>query len=165
MDEINTFNKELIHFFNIDKLNAYIYIYLEIEGKKIKSEKNKINYYKLTLNEIKDEKKEIICLILDNIELKILIRIISKKEKIKTDDLDIKENNSNKKKAKIYTQYNGNINNFESNGLSIKDKIKFFNGDFIKKSLHKSEKIPGKLKIPEIFLPQNNNVDKYKKDE
>ena len=104
MDEINTFNKELIHFFNIDKLNAYIYIYLEIEGKKIKSEKNKINYYKLTLNEIKDEKKEIICLILDNIELKILIRIINKKEKLKTDDLDIKENTSNKKKSKnIYT--------------------------------------------------------------
>ena len=166
MDEINTFSKELIHFFNIDKLNACIFIYLEIEGKKIKTEKNKINYYKLALNDIKEEKKEIICEILENIQIKILIRIINKKEKIKQDKLlDIKENDIDKKREKIYTQYNGNINNFESNDLSIKDKIKFFNGDFIKNNIYKNENIPGKLKIPEIFLPHKNNDDKHKKDE
>ena len=81
LEEINTFNKELIHFFNIDKNNSSIFIYLEIEGKKIKQEKNKVNYYKLVLNEIKNEKKEIICSILEQIELKIFIRIINKKKR------------------------------------------------------------------------------------
>ena len=168
LDEINTFSKELIHFFNIDKLNACIFIYLEIEGKKIKTEKNKINYYKLALNDIKEEKKEIICEILENIQIKILIRIINKKEKIKQDKLlDIKENDIDKKREKIYTQYNGNINNNLDNNsaISIQDKIKFFNGDFIKNNIYKNENIPGKLKIPEIFLPHNNNDDKHKKDE
>ena len=168
MDEINTFSKELIHFFNIDKLNAFIFIYLEIEGKKIKTEKNKINYYKLALNDIKEEKKEIICEILENIQIKILIRIINKKEKIKQDELlDIKENDIDKKREKIYTQFNGNINNNLDNAsvISIQDKIKFFNGDYIKNNIYKNENIPGKLKIPEIFLPHNNNVDKHKKDE
>ena len=70
-------------FFNIDKINASIYIYLEIEGKKILQEKNKGKNYKLALNEIQNEKREIICLIYENIELKIVIRIINKKEKLK----------------------------------------------------------------------------------
>ena len=83
MEENNKFSKELIHFFNIDKINASIYIYLEIEGKKILQEKNKGKNYKLALNEIQNEKREIICLIYENIELKIVIRIINKKEKLK----------------------------------------------------------------------------------
>ena len=41
--------KEYIHFFNISKTQSSIYIFLEIEGKKIKPENNKENYYKLIL--------------------------------------------------------------------------------------------------------------------
>ena len=111
LDEINTFKRELIHFFNIDKLNASIFIYLEIEGKKIKSEKKNFKENKLVLNEIINEKKEIICLLYENVELKILIRIINAKEKIKPDKTDIKEDFNIKKRPRVYLEYNGK-NNF-----------------------------------------------------
>ena len=159
LEENNKFSKELIHFFNIDKINASIYIYLEIEGKKILQEKNKGKNYKLALNEIQNEKKEIICLIYENIELKIVIRIINKKEKLKPDEMDIKEDNDIKKRSRIYTQYNGINNNFYNKGLSIQDRIKIFSGEFVKKKIYKNENIPGKLKIPEVFLQNNNKND------
>ena len=159
LEENNKFSKELIHFFNIDKINASIYICLEIEGKKILQEKNKGKNYKLALNEIQNEKKEIICLIYENIELKIVIRIINKKEKLKSDDMDIKEDNDMKKRSRIYTQYNGINNNFYNKGLSIQDRIKIFSGEFVKKKIYKNENIPGKLKIPEVFLQNNNKND------
>ena len=159
LEENNKFSKELIHFFNIDKINASIYIYLEIEGKKILQEKNKGKNYKLALNEIQNEKKEIICLIYENIELKIVIRIINKKEKLKPDEMDIKEDNDMKKRSRIYTQYNGINNNFYNKGLSIQDRIKIFSGEFVKKKIYKNENIPGKLKIPEVFLQNNNKND------
>ena len=159
LEENNKFSKELIHFFNIDKINASIYIYLEIEGKKILQEKNKGKNYKLALNEIQNEKKEIICLIYENIELKIVIRIINKKEKLKPDEMDIKEDNDMKKRSRIYTQYNGINNNFYKKGLSIQERIKIFSGEFVKKKIYKNENIPGKLKIPEVFLQNNNKND------
>jgi len=159
LEENNKFSKELIHFFNIDKINASIYIYLEIEGKKILQEKNKGKNYKLALNEIQNEKREIICLIYENIELKIVIRIINKKEKLKSDEMDIKEDNDMKKRSRIYTQYNGINNNFYKKGLSIQDRIKIFSGEFVKKKIYKNENIPGKLKIPEVFLQNNNKND------
>ena len=159
LEENNKFSKELIHFFNIDKINASIYIYLEIEGKKILQEKNKGKNYKLALNQIQNEKKEIICLIYENIELKIVIRIINKKEKLKPDEMDIKEDNDMKKRSRIYTQYNGINNNFYNKGLSIQDRIKIFSGEFVKKKIYKNENIPGKLKIPEVFLQNNNKND------
>ena len=159
LEENNKFSKELIHFFNIDKINASIYIYLEIEGKKILQEKNKGKNYKLALNEIQNEKREIICLIYENIELKIVIRIINKKEKLKPDEMDIKEDNDMKKRSRIYTQYNGINNNFYKKGLSIQERIKIFSGEFVKKKIYKNENIPGKLKIPEVFLQNNNKND------
>ena len=60
MNEINTFKNEVIHFFNIDSINSSIYIYIEIEGKKIQSESTKENYYKIILKDlgIKSEKNE-----------------------------------------------------------------------------------------------------------
>jgi hypothetical protein len=159
LEENNKFSKELIHFFNIDKINASIYIYLEIEGKKILQEKNKGKNYKLALNEIQNEKREIICLIYENVELKIVIRIINKKEKLKSDYMDIKEDNDMKKRSRIYTQYNGINNNFYKKGLSIQERIKIFSGEFVKKKIYKNENIPGKLKIPEVFLQNNNKND------
>ena len=159
LEENNKFSKELIHFFNIDKINASIYICLEIEGKKILQEKNKGKNYKLALNEIQNEKREIICLIYENVELKIVIRIINKKEKLKSDEMDIKEDNDMKKRSRIYTQYNGINNNFYNKGLSIQDRIKIFSGEFVKKKIYKNENIPGKLKIPEVFLQNNNKND------
>ena len=169
LDENKTFTKEYIHFFNISKTQSSIYIFLEIEGKKIKPENNKENYYKLSLNEIKDEKKEITCLIVENVELKILIRIINKSEKNKINSINInKEEISNTNiRKRIYTQYNG-CNNFNKPGLSIQDRIKIFNGEFIKKNIYKNQNIPGKLKIPEIFLQNgkqsNSSKEKESKD-
>lgn len=169
LDENKTFTKEYIHFFNISKTQSSIYIFLEIEGKKIKPENNKENYYKLILNEIKEEKKEITCLIVENVELKILIRIINKSEKNKINTINKnKEEISNTNiRKRIYTQYNG-CNNFNKPGLSIQDRIKIFNGEFIKKNIYKNQNIPGKLKIPEIFLQNgkqsNSSKEKESKD-
>jgi len=161
LEEINAFNKEIIHFFNIDKNNSSIFIYLEIEGKKIKQEKNKVNYFKLILNDIKNEKKEIICSILEQIELKIFIRIINKKkEKINLDDINKKDDNNIKLRNCFYTNNNGCIN-FNKAGLSIQDKIRIFSGEFIRRKIYRNENIPGKLKIPEIFLP--SKIDKENK--
>lgn len=81
LDEINTFKNQIVHFFNISiKNKESVYIYLEIDGKKIKMEKSKNNYYKLVLNDIKTEKKKKInCIIIEDVELKFLIRIINNK--------------------------------------------------------------------------------------
>ena len=97
-------------------------------------------------------------MILENIELKILIRIINKKEKIK----NIEDNNY--KIRRVYTQYNGYNNNFNKPGLSIKERIKIFEGEFNKNKIYKNENIPGKLKIPDIFLESNKKRSASKDD-
>ena len=164
LEEINTFSNELIHFFNINKNNSSIFIYLEVEGKKIKSEQKDINYYKLVLKDIKNEKREIICLILEQIELKIFIRIINnnKKEKIKPNDINKTDDNNIKNKNKSHTPLNGYSN---GKSLSIQDKIRLFNGEFIKRKIYRNENIPGKVKIPEIFLPHNNDKENKTKED
>ena len=164
LEEINTFSNELIHFFNINKNNSSIFIYLEVEGKKIKSEQNNINYYKLVLKDIKNEKREIICLILEQIELKIFIRIINnnKKEKVKSNDISKTDDNNIKNKNKSHTPLNGYSN---GKSLSIQDKIRLFNGEFIKRKIYRNENIPGKIKIPEIFLPHNNDKENKTKED
>ena len=47
LNEETIFKNEIIHFFNINAMNSTIYIYLEIDGKKVKSEKSKKNFNKL----------------------------------------------------------------------------------------------------------------------
>ena len=165
LEEINTFSNELIHFFNINKNNSSIFIYLEVEGKKIKSEQKNINYYKLVLKDIKNEKREIICLILEQIELKIFIRIINnnKKEKVKSNDINKTDDNNIKNKNKSHTPLNG-YSNF-GKPLTIQDKIRLFNGEFIKRKIYRNENIPGKIKIPEIFLPHNNDKENKTKED
>ena len=122
LQEINTFNKEIIHFFNIDSYNSSVFIYLEIDGKKVKTEKNKENYYKIVLNDVSREKKEKICLIVENVELKILIRIVNKMERKKFYTV-YKKDDTFKTRDRLYTQPI-NTNNFNSPGISIKEKIK-----------------------------------------
>ena len=165
LEEINTFSNELIHFFNINKNNSSIFIYLEVEGKKIKSEQKDINYYKLVLKDIKNVKREIICLILEQIELKIFIRIINnnKKEKVKSNDINKTDDNNIKNKDKSHTPLNG-YSNF-GKPLTIQDKIRLFNGEFIKRKIYRNENIPGKIKIPEIFLPHNNDKENKTKED
>ena len=165
LEDINTFSNELIHFFNINKNNSSIFIYLEVEGKKIKSEQKDINYYKLVLKDIKNVKREIICLILEQIELKIFIRIINnnKKEKIKSNDINKTDDNNIKNKNKSHTPLNG-YSNF-GKPLTIQDKIRLFNGEFIKRKIYRNENIPGKIKIPEIFLPHNNDKENKTKED
>ena len=162
LEEINTFNKELIHFFNINKNNSSIFIYLEIEGKKLKPEQNNINYYKLVLNDIRNEKREMICSMFEQVELKILIRIINnnKKEKIKLNDINKTDDNNIKNKNPLRTPLNGNF----SKSLTIQDKIRIFNGEFIKRKIYRNENTPGKLKIPEIFLQQNKDKENKTKE-
>ena len=155
MNEINTFKNEVIHFFNIDSINSSIYIYIEIEGKKIKSESTKENYYKIILKDvgIKNEKKELNCKLFDNIELKILIRIINKYGIRNSSIFQNKniEEKSDRKRENI--QKTPSI--FSQNGISIKEKIKIFSGEFINKQIFKNNVIPGKLKMPSLFRKKN----------
>lgn len=162
-----TFKNELIHFFNIDTNNSTLYIYLEIDGKRMKSEKSKNNYYKLLLKDIKanNVKKEINCLIIEDVELKILIKIISKYTRFfrkKSNTFYKKyeaepENKSTEKKNKSPEQ---KLINTKS--MSIKEKIKFFSGELIKKQIN-NKIIPGRLIMPKIFRIEENE-DKKQKD-
>ena len=57
-------------------------------------------------------------------------------------------------RERLYTQAINN-NNFCKPGISIKEKIKIFSGEFIKKKIYRNQTVPGKLRIPSIFLPPN----------
>ena len=163
LSEETTFKNEIIHFFNINAMNSTIYIYLEIDGKRAKSEKTKKNFHKLILKDIesKNEKKEIKCFIVEDIELKILIKIISKYKSFfrrksksfykKVDD----ENQTRERKNSLPHQ-----SAYVKPGMSIKDKIKIFTGELIKRQIN-NKVIPGRLIMPKIF---QNDVKKDKKD-
>ena len=164
LNEETLFKNEIIHFFNINAMNSTIYIYLEIDGKKVKSEKSKKNFHKLILKDIgkKNEKKEIKCFIVEDIELKILIKIIIKYKSFfrrksksfykKKDD----ENQSRERKNNSLPHQNAYV----KTGMSIKDKIKIFTGELIKRQIN-NKVIPGRLIMPKIF---QNDVKKDKKD-
>jgi hypothetical protein len=164
LSEETTFKNEIIHFFNINAMNSTIYIYLEIDGKRAKSEKTKKNFHKLILKDIeaKNEKKEIKCFIVEDIELKILIKIISKYKSFfrrksksfykKVDD----ENQTRERKNSLPHQ-----SAYVKPGMSIKDKIKIFTGELIKRQINNNKAIPGRLIIPKIF---QNDIKKDKKD-
>jgi hypothetical protein len=156
LNEINTFKNEVIHFFNIDSINSSIYIYIEIEGKKIQSESTKENYYKIILKDvgIKNEKKELNCKLFDNIELKILIRIINKYGIRKSSIFQNKNIEEKSGRKRENTQKTPSI--FSQNGISIKEKIKIFSGEFINKQIFKNNVIPGKLKMPSLFRKKND---------
>ena len=47
---------------------------------------------------------------------------------------------------------------------SIKDKIKIFSGEFIKKQIIKAQVIPGKLKMPRLFQKENLSHTEKKKE-
>ena len=146
-------------------MNSTIYIYLEIDGNKIKSENNKQNYYKLILKDlkIKDGKKEINCIIVENVELKILIRIYNKFGRKKSNTIHTKSNESITQRSRGFSQ--PAINVLGSNS-SIKEKIKIFSGEFIKKQIYKAKVLPGKLKIPSLFQKViNTHNDKQKENE
>ena len=155
LNEINTFKNEIIHFFNIDSINCALYIYLEIDGKKLKSENSKENYHKIILRDIglKNDKKEINFIIVDNAELKILIRNINKYARKKSNSLYKKAGEGVVMRGRGYSQP---ANSFLGKpSTSIKDKIKIFSGEFIKKQIIKAQVIPGKLKMPSLFQKDN----------
>ena len=148
--EETTFKNEIIHFFNIDAMNGAINIYLEIDGKKAKSEKSKINFHKLILKDIgmKSTKKEINFFIVEDVELKILIRIINKyktffRKKSRSFHINVQEQSVNR------TRKNSEKKIIKS-GMSIKDKIKLFSGEFIKRQKN-NKVLPGRLIMPKIF--------------
>ena len=166
LNEENLFKNEIIHFFNIDAFNSIINIYLEVDGKRVDAEKSKKNYHKLILNKLDahNQKKEINCVIVEDAELKILIKIIrkytrffrKKSNTVQYRDLTKKKNYKGRKNSQPY------IMGIDSR-MSIKDRIKLFSGEFIRRQLE-NKIIPGRLKIPEVFL-KGENKDKSKKKE
>ena len=168
LNEENTFKNEIIHFFNINAKKSTIYIYLEIDGKKMKSEKNVKSYHKLILKDLalKIIKKEINCLIFEDAELKILMRLIRKftkylKRKSKSVDKPEKE-----KGKEANESPNNNISPEKKSvkiGMSVKDKIKLFSGEVAKTQINNDKILPGRLIMPKIF--QNESEDKIKNKE
>ena len=160
------FKNEIIHFFNIDSNKSTLYIYLEIEGKKIKSEKSKKYYYKIDLkdDDIQNIQKEMKCIIIEDVELTIIIRILSKyikffRKKSKSFHKKIEENGN-----KVRPRKNTIQENFLRKGMSIKEKIKIFSGEFIKRQIN-NKVIPGKLIIPKLFqqdVTKKNNKKENK---
>lgn len=175
----NIFKNELIHFFNINANNSIINIYLEIEGKRMKPEKPDYNSNKLLLNQLalKNTKKEINRLIYEDAELKMLIRIIRKYNKYfrkksntfykKSEDIrrqrEMQNISPNKKiiKEDSTKQNNSPEIKITKTGISIKERIKLFSGEFIKRQ-NENKIIPGRLIMPKIF---QENEEKNKKKE
>ena len=175
----NIFKNELIHFFNINANNSIINIYLEIEGKRMKPEKPDYNSNKLLLNQLalKNSKKEINRLIYEDAELKMLIRIIRKYNKYfrkksntfykKSEDIrrqrEMQNISPNKKiiKEDSTKQNNSPEIKITKTGISIKERIKLFSGEFIKRQ-NENKIIPGRLIMPKIF---QENEEKNKKKE
>jgi hypothetical protein len=156
--EETKFKNELIHFFNIDAVDSVLYIYLEIEGNRIKSEKNEKYCYKLNLKDesIQNNKKEINCLIIEDVELSFVIRIISnyikffkKRSRSFHKKIEERAKRSKNRKRTMPTIF------FEP-GMNIKEKIKLFSGGEMQKGNIQDKNIPGKLMIPKIFQYVNN---------
>ena len=166
LNEENLFKNEIIHFFNIDAFNSIINIYLEVDGKRVKTEKSKKNFHKLILSglEAHNKKQEINCIIVEDAELKILIKIIRKYTRFfRKKSNTVKYKNEIKKKSKKGRKNTQPPIKGVDSRLSIQDRIKLFSGEFIRRQLE-NKIIPGRLKIPEIFL-QGEKTDKSKKEE
>lgn len=179
LNEETTFKNEIIHFFNINTNKSTINIYLEIDGKRMKSEKPENSFHKIILKELglKKAKKEINCLIFEDAEIKILIRIIRKYNKYfrkrsntfykKADDIKRQKAMQNNipdikiKKKEVTIKNNSPEIKTAKADMSIKEKIKLFSGELIKKKIE-NKIIPGRLIIPKIF---QENDDKNNKKE
>lgn len=111
-----------------------------------------------------NKKNEVNCLIVEDAELKILVQIIRKytrffRKKSKTVRYKTDERKKGNRERKNSQPPIKGI----APGLSIKERIKIFSGEFIKKQLE-NKIIPGRLKIPEVFL-QGEKAAKSKKEE
>ena len=148
-------------------MNSTLYVYLEIDGKKVKSENSKQNCYKLLLNDIgiRNDKKEINCIIVDKVEFKFLIRNINKYARRKSNTIHKKDSQDLGMRKRLFTQA-APPSTQNKQGVfispSIKDKIKIFSGEFIRKQIYKTKDIPGKLKMPSLF--QKENIKKNEKE-
>ena len=167
--EETLFKNEIIHFFNIDAFSSILYIYLEIGGKRINSEKNPKNIFKLNLNDesIQNVKKEMNCLIIEDVELTIVVRIISQYIKFfrKKSRSFHKKTRGDKNRGRA--RKNTVQGKMAKAGMTIKDKIKLFSGFSGQSILKKNNNqvIPGKLKIPKLFQTDNESKNKNNKKE
>ena len=151
-------------------MSSSVYIYLEINGKKYKSDKAKHSYYKLILNDIgiSDEKKEINCIIVDNIELNFLIRNINKGTRKKSNTIHKKSSKSLSSRGKmprkpiIPVVIKQGVFTKPRISPSIRDKMKIYSGELRKKKL-KIKVFPGKIKKLTLF--KNTNTINLKEED
>jgi hypothetical protein len=112
------------------------------------------------------KKQEINCVIVEDAELKIFVKIIRKYTRFfrkKSNNIHFRhefkdKDNISKKNTQppIITIVPG---------MSIKDKIKIFSGELIRRQLE-NKILPGRLKIPEIFLKGEKEAkDKKEKEQ
>ena len=150
-------------------MSSSVYIYLEICGKKYKSDNTKQNFYKVILNNIgiSDEKKEINCIIVDNIEFKFLIRNINKGTRKKSNTIHKKSSKSLTARKKVPKKpfppsFKQGVFSKQGISPSIRDKIKIFSGETFRKKVFKNKVFPGKIKIPSLF--KNSNTIKLNEE-
>ena len=143
-------------------MNYIINIYLLIEDKKIKSN---IKCNKLILKEIglNNEKKEMNCQIYDNVELKLLIRNINKYGRKKSNTIHKKNSQGFSNRSRLYSQPASNKPGMVA---LMKEKIKYFAGEYIKKQIYKTKVIPEQIEKPSLFQKErdsNNEIKDEKK--
>jgi hypothetical protein len=115
--------------------------------------------------EAHNKKKEVNCIIVEDAELKILVKIIRKYARFfrkKSNTVHYKTN-ERKKTGRGRKNTQPPIKGIEP-GLSIKERIKIFSGEFIKRQLE-NKILPGRLKIPEVFLKGEKESKSQKEEE
>lgn len=112
------------------------------------------------------KKHEINCIIVEDAELKILVKIIRKYTRFfrkKSNTVHFR----NEFKAKDFINKKNTQPPIKAivPGMSIKEKIKIFSGELIRRQLE-NKILPGRLKIPEIFLKGEKEAkDKKEKEQ
>ena len=131
---------------------------MEIEGKRIKPENPKENLNKLKLGDLRlrNERKELNVDVVDKAQVKFKIGIINKFRKRRSKSFHKKNEIDDKPKKQVLSKEE----DLTPQAISIKEKIKYFSGEYRKKQKNVEKIVPNKLRIPSLFTK-----DQLKKNE
>jgi len=159
-NQIIQFNKDTSKFVSINSSKGVMKIFIDINDKKVQSEnKSEPNYYLLFFKdiEVKDEFQEFNFKIVNNIEVKLNIKVKNKFNSQKVGNLFQKfQPNQNKKEE------SSNPKSVIGTGVNMKERLAVFSKNKNENNAKEnaSKNVPKKLKIPSSFTSDNINKTK-----